>query len=459
MKRTGSALRRLAAALALAAFPAPAALPSPASNAAPNLLLISVDTLRADHCSAYGYSRDTTPHLRALASEGARFDVAYAPASSTGPTHASVFTGLHPIAHGVIKNGVPLAAHFETLAERLAARGYQTAGVVSSFVLSAQFGYGQGFSFYQDEFDVTTSSMQQDTWQGHQVGGAFDRRADATTRLAARWLWESRDSRRPFFLFVHYFDPHAPYQPPDRVLRRFVSGRDGDELSRVVRRYDAEIVYVDEEIGRLLEIVERQGLSDDTIVIVTSDHGEGLMQHAWMHHGLQLYEEQVRVPLVVRWPGHIAKGRVLAEPVVLVDLSPSVLELLGVPADAAAFSGRSLAPALLEGAPLDPKRPVFLFRRHYDPQILKRVRVEGERHGIRVGRWKLIGGGSEGEDELYDLATDPGERTDRRREAPEQARELAAQLEDWRRAHARETQAPAISPEDRRALEALGYAP
>jgi arylsulfatase A-like enzyme len=435
-----------------------------AADTRPPVLLITIDTLRRDHCSVYGYAHDTTPSLRRVAEAGARFDLAYAPTSSTAPSHASILTGLYPPAHRVVKNGLGLPARNETLAETLGARGYQTAAIVSSFVLDAKFGFAQGFSQYQDDFEATTASAAVETWEGHAVEAGFDRRADATTRRAIRWLWEDRDRERPFFLFVHYFDPHAPYEAPGAFAHRFPppdpAAAEGVRASlafrEAVQNYDGEIAFTDREIGRLLEALERLGLSEDTLVVITADHGEGLMDHRSMKHGLDLYEEVVRVPLLFRWTGRIPAGRVLDRPVELVDLAPTILDLIGVERPGA-FQGRSLAASLRGEGPLDPDRPIYLQRRHFDAEYADGIYVKGRQFGIRWGHWKYIDASDQGRTELYHLATDPQERVDRSRSDPEQAARLAEKLTAWRAGGAEARPVETLSEGDRKALEALGY--
>ncbi|MEE8476152.1 MAG: sulfatase [Myxococcota bacterium] len=471
----------IGAALVWVTSGAPSAWATP-PEAAPNLLLISIDTLRRDHCSVYAYDHDTTPHLRKIAERGARFDLAYAPAPSTAPTHASILTGLYPPSHGLIRNGVELSASNRTLAEILAAAGYQTAAVVSSFVLDAQFGFDQGFAHYDDDFAASESAVQFDTWEGHAVPSTgFDRPANAATRQAMRWLWEKRDPQRPFFLFVHYFDPHAPYRAPPPYDRRFPSpgpepgaGPPGSfEFGEAVRNYDGEIAFTDHEIGRLLEALEHLGLADDTLLVVTADHGEGLMDHGHMAHGLSLHEELVRVPLLLRWPGKILPGRSYTEPVELVDIAPTVVELLDLPTgtpaanqlqasglQASRFQGRSLAAWLRgKGSPeaKPPVRPVFLFRRHFAADFVEGIRVKGALSGIRLGKWKLIEATDPPRRELYDLESDPRERVNRLHDQPEVAARLADALATHRRGQPSTGTAPTLPDRVRRALRALGY--
>ncbi len=185
----------------------------------PNVLLISIDTLRKDHCSAYGYERGTTPNLTMLAEQGARFDRAYAPSASTAPSHATMFTSLYPVTHQVLKQGHTLSQEDYTLAEHLSTIGYQTAAVVASYVLDVKYGFAQGFAFYDDNFKPLTASIRQKYWKDQP--DVIDQTANETTRKAIAWLKKQRSPEHPFFLFVHYFDPHAPYVPPEPFLSRF----------------------------------------------------------------------------------------------------------------------------------------------------------------------------------------------------------------------------------------------
>jgi len=431
---------------------------SPAPHGRTNVLLVSIDTLRDDHCSVSGYALPTTPGLERLAAQGTRIELAYAPTATTGPTHASILTSLYPIAHGVVKNGVNLDGGFETLAETLSDAGYGTAGVVSSFVLDAKFGYGQGFDTYDDDFDPESATIDRTFFGGKPIEGSFDQIASRTTDKAARTLQDLGRTGRPFFLFVHYFDPHNPYVPPEPFSGRFVpeQGAD-DELSATIAAYDAEIAYADHEIDRLLEVLAEAGLEDDTLVVVVADHGEGLMQRGHMHHGVHIYEEAVRVPLLFRLPGRMPPGQVRGGPVELVDLMPTVLELVGL-APPEGLQGRSLVSALAHGASLDPQRAVFLQRRHYKPQTIGEIHVAGEKFGVRKGTWKYIEGDEEAARELYDLQADPGERVNLVESNVEVADELRSTIAAWKQANAREgAGTPELSPEDVERLKALGY--
>ena len=430
----------------------------------PNVLMISIDTFRKDHCSAYGYERDTTPNLRFLAEAGARFDLAYAASSSTAPSHATMFTSLYPITHQVLKQGQTLSQGDYTLAEHLTANGYQTAAVVGSFVMNVKFGFSQGFSFYDDDFKASTATIHRRYWKGQP--DVIDQHAVETSRKAISWLKRKRSGERPFFLFVHYFDPHAPYVPPEPFLSRFApAGKPPTELEKIIGRYDGEIALTDREIGKLFETLKEMGLEENTLVLVTSDHGEGMGQHGHLGHSINIYEEAVRVPLLFRWPDRIAKGSVISAPVEQVDLAPTILDLIGVQSDGFSFQGRSLAAALRgDGdASLDAERPVYLYREYYAGRRMKlhsgdQVWLKGGKSGIRAGQWKYIEGKEENTRELFDLVADPQEQRNLITTFPQKTAELASQLEAWEQVHRRkESLKEKLSEKDLERLKALGY--
>jgi arylsulfatase A-like enzyme len=412
-----------------------------------NVVLVTIDTLRADHCSAYGYARDTTPVMRRLASEGVLVEAAYAPMATTAPSHATLLTSLYPIAHGCVRNGRFLREQHVTLAERLKAAGYRTSAVVSSFVLSPRFGFGQGFGSFDSRFeDARPRDARQTT-----ARKAFSRTADATTLVALDWL-ARRQRDRPFFLWVHYFDPHEPYAPPEAFRRRFrQTGPD-----EVAARYDGEVAFADEQLGRLLDALDQAGERTRTLVVLTADHGEGLGDHGHMTHSVNVYEEAVRVPLVFRWPGTVPAGRRLAGPVEMVDVTPTVLELLGLPL-APPLHGTSFAGAL-RGQPGTERtadaKMVFLQRRVYTDE----ASIRGEKFGVRAGSWKYIEALDEGTRELFDLRADPAELANVAARHPEPAARLSQAIARWRARHAGGPKALDDETEEaREGLRALGY--
>jgi len=332
-----------------------------------NLLLLTVDTLRADHVSSYGYPRRTTPVLDRLAAEGVRFDQTAVQWPKTTPSFASMFTATYSKDNDIVRRvGIPVSCRFEMLAKVLERRGYATRAVVSNGALGSEFNFDQGFDTYVE------------TWKLAAHGGADPNKAEAVTRLAVGLLdglAEVQRARRPWFLWVHYIDPHFPYAPPgkwrdmfqgdryfDRSQKVTVSDRpqqqmagigreqvlDGhDDLAFYVARYDAAVAYADAEIGVLLEEMRRRGLLGHTLTAFTSDHGESLGEHAYyFDHGRFGFQTCLRVPLILHYPG-VLGPRVDRQPVELLDLAPTLLEAAGVPLPGGAWKqGRSLTPRL-----------------------------------------------------------------------------------------------------------------
>ncbi len=434
-----------------------------------NLLLVTIDTLRADHCSAYGYHRETTPFLDQLAAKGAHFQAAYAPMPVTGPTHATLFTSYSPAALGMLRNGITLGDEQPRLATILQQQGYQTAAFVGSYVLSRRFGFAKGFDHFDDNFSATAGTFDPKRWEGKDVDGSFDRRASETTERALAWL-EGQNFERPVFLWVHYFDPHRPYLPPPPYDRSFAPAPGASPLELANAAYDGEIRYTDDQLRRLVTAADGALGARRTLLVVTADHGEGLMDHGWPTHGPQLYEEAMRVPLLIRWPGRITAGPI-AQLMSLGDILPTVLDLLDIDCPGLRHDGQSLA-AQLTGSATESQRAVFMQRKLYHQTRVRRLvappskeRVtfdfKGKQTAIRRGRWKYIATPDEARQELYDLLLDPGEQENLVTRRPGLAAELAASLEAW---YANQLAlAPSSgtepSPEDLQRLRALGYAP
>ncbi|HEY3968843.1 MAG TPA: sulfatase, partial [Planctomycetaceae bacterium] len=264
-----------------------------------NLLLITLDTTRADHLGCYGCSTARTPALDALAAAGMLCDCAYTVAPLTLPAHASLYTGLYPAEHGIRTNARGmLDAAVPTLTEVLARKGYDTAAFVASKVLDSKYGLARGFKTYND--------LAGDDDAAEALVG--ERNAGSVVDTALEWLKAPRS--RPFFCWVHLFDPHSPYLPHTDLF--------GDEFAE--RPYDAEIAYVDQQVGRLLEYLKARGLDSQTLVVVVGDHGEGLGEHFERQHGMTLYNATLHVPLIFRYPAQLAPGGRLAANVSMVDV-------------------------------------------------------------------------------------------------------------------------------------------
>jgi len=437
----------------------------------PNIVLITIDTLRADHCSVYGYGLRTTPRLEKLARDGARVETAYVSMPSTGPAHASLFTSRYPLAHQVLKNGHVLGDEYLMLAEVLDRAGYRTAAFVSSFVLDDRFGYGQGFDSYDDDFrgaDSSYKSMKR--WEGIEVPGGFDRRAHETTDRAISWL-RKNGRRQGFFLWVHYMDPHEPYDPPEPWRTKYVKPKmRRQDPRRAVALYDAEVAFTDRELGRFLDALDDTSPPEATLVVVTADHGEGLLEHGFMGHGPILYEETLRIPLLVRWSDTIPAGSVIQGPVEIVDVMPTILGLAGISPGKLLLQGRDLTGVFTTGAALDPEHRVFFQRRLYEGKTVpvfavegvkfdRPLRVKGGKYGIRQGNWKYIEAPMENTRELYDLSSDPGERTNLLPRRRKLARKLAGQLEAWRNEQTGLALGPGqeASEDEFERLRSLGY--
>lgn len=433
----------------------------------PDVLLLTIDTLRADHLGAYGYARPTSPAIDALAAEGALFEVAYAPMGTTCPSHATLFTSRHPLAHGVVRNGLPLLEEETTLAEVMAANGYATAAFVSSYPVSHRLGFAQGFEHYDDDFERAMPIGGREWWAGRRVEGNFERGGGETADAVSAWLALRRDSR-PLFLWVHLFDPHAPHVAPPQI-RALMHAQGPTVLSPLHEGYDAEIRYADAQVQRILEVFEAAA-QRPPLVVFTSDHGEGLRDHGWPVHNRYLYEEEVRIPLIFRWKQRIPAGLRLAQPAHLVDLLPTLLSLLKLapsndaPEDS---DGTDLSPFLSRGSPPQPylDRTLWLQRPYYSGAGQKPLRSpelvsEGYGFGLRMGRWKYMEAPKVGRRELYDLENDGQERRDLASVREDHAKQLSARLAEWSRrqlasASARDAEA---DPEDIQALRALGYA-
>jgi choline-sulfatase len=402
----------------------------PAPAAARNLVIVTIDTLRADRLGCYGNRGVATPRLDHIAAGGALFEQATVHVPLTRPSHASIFTGLLPAEHGLRDNVSPsLAPEVPTLAPMLKAAGFRTGAFVSSIVLSRQSGLHRGFDEYADRFEVDGDDAR--------FLNTIQRPGDVAMKEALAWIQSAGDGR--FFAWIHLYDPHDPYEPPEPYASQYAG-----------RPYDGEVAWTDELMGRLEGALQRLGQEDKTLLVVTSDHGEGLGEHGETVHGFFVYESTLRVPLIVRGPG-VLPGRRMTGVARSVDLLPSVLDLLGVPAPAGwKGSGRSLGPVLRGTAPMEVSEPAYaeslLPLLHYGWSDLR---------AMRDGRWKYI---QAPRPELYDLEADPGETRDLAAEMPARAEALrnglAAHLAREREV---KTDAAGVPADLLEKLGALGY--
>ncbi len=391
-----------------------------------NVLLVTIDTLRADRLGCYGHTAAATPTLDGLAARGVRFATAVSHAPLTGPSHASILTGLTPLGHGFRDNGgFVLPGDVASAPVLFQQAGYSTGAFVSGFPLDRRFGMDRGFEVYDDRLPRGNDRRRTPY---------VERFANATTDVALRWL-ETAASRpgRPFFAWIHYYDPHAPYEPPGELARRFGASP-----------YDGEIAFVDQQLARVFGALERGGALARTLVVVLADHGESLGEHGEGTHGLFVYDATLRIPFLVAGPG-VPSGRVSTTVARAADVLPTILDLVGRP-PVAGLDGRSLRPAV-EGREMA-DAPCYA------------ESLYGEREygwsplfALRTARFKLI---EAPRPELYDLDADARETTNRLAEQAEAAARLKRELQEALARPVRSATAE-VDPETAERLAALGY--
>lgn len=472
---------------------------TPLPRTRPDVIVISIDTLRRDHLTAHGYPHDTSPRLTALAERSVVFENAIAVHTNTGPSHGSMLTGLYPQAHGILRNAFKLRPGVATLAELLGEAGYVSGGFVSGWTLAREAVHlDRGFDHYDDR------SPSEVTW--------WNRPAGATFEAAREWLRDTPD-HRSVFLFFHLFDPHMPYESPmsprerAELTERFegsdvsehnrdfnipervriaYEGRDPATLASMVGLYDAEIAYADRTVGLLLDELRELGRLDDALIVFVSDHGETLLERPWvLDHGTRLYDEQIRVPLWVKLPGDRLAGTRVGAQVSHVDLLPTVLESVGIDPPPLVHGSSLLELARRPDRSDSPPRPAFSIARPdpwripeisrgtlapgdqgqgFDERLSFEVEIDQERYvtSIRQPPMKLIAyPTTTGEIfQLFDLSTDPDEKVDLAQSMPDLVRDLDAQIKQWWRSSAQGEGLPEETPyteEELEALRALGY--
>jgi arylsulfatase A-like enzyme/Tfp pilus assembly protein PilF len=392
-----------------------------------NVIVVTLDTTRADRLGCYGYRQGLTPVLDSLAKRGVLFENAYTTVPMTLPAHASLFTGLYPPEHGIHTNGKnSLDNDIPTLADACRARGYDTGAFVASFVLDSKFGLDQGFQTYGD---LLTGTIPTDE--------ALHRSRDGNVVMDEAMNWLINRTRTPFFCWVHLYDPHSPYLDHQDLF--------GDRFQD--RPYDAEIAFVDVQLGRLVNFLGTQGLVQQTLLIVVGDHGEGLGQHHERRHGQMLYNSTLHVPWIMSLPGTLPAGRRVGDPVSVVDLYPTVIEALQLDAGPP-ISGRSLL-AAAQGQALT-SRP--LYAETDEPWLESgwsplRVLISDHRKYIRTPKV-----------ELFDLQQDPQETQNLAAEFPDEIHSLERQLTDLESGlQLRVGSAVHLSADERKKLAGLGY--
>jgi arylsulfatase A-like enzyme/cytochrome c-type biogenesis protein CcmH/NrfG len=398
-----------------------------------NVVLITIDTLRADHVGCYGYKLIKTPNIDSLAADGTRFDRAFSVVPVTLPSHSSILTGTYPMRSGMHDfSGNKLSPLQPTLASVLKQEGYQTGAVVASAVLDSRFGLNQGFDFYYDHFDF--SRLDEANLD------AMERPGNAVADVALDWV--AKNSAKKFFLWMHLYDPHFPYHPPEPYLREYAQ-----------RPYDGEIAFADEQVGRLVRLLKEKGLYSNTVIVLCGDHGESLGEHGEKTHGFFVYNATMHVPLIIRLPATKA-GRVVDGPVSLVDLMPTILAAVGAKTPQEVQGRSQLAELRDDAVPSEAQGRLvygetFLPRIHFNWSEL-RASENAKYHLIDAPR-----------PELYDLTKDPGEIHNLFAEKKAVADEMRAQLSRMIRDYSagREmAEKTGLDPALMERLKALGYA-
>jgi arylsulfatase A-like enzyme len=413
-------LGRRATACLLTVLPASCGAVPGRTGSAPDLqveriVLVTLDTLRADHLACYGYPRPTSPFIDGLARDGVLFERAFAPMPTTGPSHASLFTSLYPIQHRVLMNGHVLGSDFVTLAQLAQRRGYRTAAFVSA------------------PYPFTAAGLQRGFQKFGQPDGKARRPANETVDEALRWV-QRRGAQDRFLLWLHLYDTHQPLEAPARLLRTFTDEpsdarsnqarflldthridfdfwrRDAEKMLRMIDAYDAAVLFADEQTGRLFSALQSRGLDTRSLWVLVSDHGEGLGNHRWLEHGQNVHHELVHVPMVLRFSSGAFRGRRVDNVVELVDVLPTIAELIGASASEQVLpvQGTSLVRLLMPGAEAFPEKYAFLQPRQPGRLLPPDETSTTWEYGLQDRRHKYIHRFG-GRDELYDSARDPYE--------------------------------------------------
>lgn len=410
----------------------------------PNIILVTIDTLRADHLSCYGYKQITTPAIDALSREGVLFEKSVSQEPQTNPSHWSILTSKYPTAHGSLINGHTVNKNDFNLAELLLKKGYRTAAFVSSYVLDSSFGFDAGFQEYDDEFHILRGISKLGSFKVFEKIGLFDknnsfeRRGDQTNKRVFHWL--EQKSRSPFFLWVHYFDPHAPYNPPAPYHSKFDPAYQGrfkedfnfdslskkmsyseGEITHIKALYDGEINFIDAQIHNILNKLRELNLYDNSIIVLTSDHGEDLMENGSFGHGDALFDTSIKVPLIIKFDKSEFSNRRVKDQVQSIDIMPTLLERLNQKAPKE-LQGNSLLSLIHER---EKNKPKDGFSETHTPVASK------TKYSIRNEKWKLIVTQEENIRELYDLEKDPWEQENLSTKGVIEEKLLEEKLKKW----------------------------
>jgi len=456
-----------------------------------SVLLVVADTLRADHMGCYGFKLPTSPRLDELAGEGMLFSDFNTVIPATLPSFSSLLTSRQPKDHGAGRNGFPLDDGHARLSEAFRDAGFETAAFVASYCVSAEFGIAEGFEHFDEEFTI-------DTGLPH---NKLIRKADKISDAVIAWLRE-RDADRPFFAMVHYFDPHWPYDQPEPFRTTFCPAAAGDRTLGSIQNvldardyltkggapdrrchdlhglYCGSIAFMDQQIGRVLDAVEELGVVEETLVVFTADHAETFWEHGdYFDHGLYVYDTNVRIPLIVRWPGGVAGDVTVETPLCTLDLAPTLLEMCGLEVPPV-FEGLSFGDVLRGGGDVaaldravaagggegeDHGRQRLLFAEACKPYDVEEGAPRlnfNKAKSVRKGQWKLVSVPfMQNRRELYDLNADPAETTNLIRNPAYRpvVTALSGELERWAATFSAGGPTGEMDEEARKKLEALGY--
>lgn len=458
------------------------------ASEAPSMILITVDTLRADRLNPYGYEKIATPAINRLASEGILFEQAFADVSWTVPSIASVMTGKYPVEHGVRTWHDRLGEEHMTLAELLEERNYSTAAIVGSYPLDRGFGFSQGFHHYDDEMNAPLvagqegplpkpewfdgSVREKNLWQRAREGNDAYRSDDQVADRAIAWLNENAESR--FFLWVHFFGPHEKV----KSRHRLPPGERKAHIQKQIARYDPDVEFMDRQVGRLLERLRSDPRTEDAVILFHSDHGQSLNEHGLFGHGADLYDTCAHVPLIVRLPRAERAGERVPHLVRNLDIFPTVLRLAGIPVPAATAGRDLLAPGASshDHVYLETYHSLGVWDRDVEVQG-QTLRVATVSMGLRTRDWKLItyqpaaastenkiGSLPEAfvaerrQTQLFHLPGDADEKRNLARDQPDRVRQMLATVESYAdRAASAPRQGRRLDESAKERLRALGY--
>ena len=441
----------------------------------PNVIFISIDTLRADHLGCYGYERATSPFIDSLSADAVRFTRAYSETSWTLPSHMSMITSQYPHVHGVETDEQGLLESTKTLAEVLSEAGYHTSAFISWVYVGKQYGFGQGFNEFTELLPAEHLVDASTKWSY---------KAEQVTDAVLEWLRKS--SEKPFFLFVHYFDPHVNYEPPAPYDRMFDPDYKGQaegtfrwlrdyikkpfhepntisprDLQYITALYDGEIRYTDTHVERLFEGIDKMVGLDKCLVVLTGDHGEELNEHGSMEgHQWTLYEEVVHVPLIFRFPKKACAPMVVDTLAGLIDIGPTILDWLGI-AKPVGFQGRTLMPAINGRQKQGAERILFAETRRHS--IKQSIRTERYKLIRSEGIWASVPGVPVvGSYEMYDMKKDPAEQKNIYDKSSPVAKVLSSKLQAWKISgldtdESEKRPKVELSPEEIKLLRSLGY--